>query len=113
MNSDQSWPVGVCVFPEPDINRPHTLAYPYYVHEILGHAGLCYGTIRNDDLEAGLDGVRILITVGDRELSESEKNKLRQWVNGGGSWISIAGLCGLGELLGAALPPAYQGFGAG
>lgn len=111
-NQDQ-WPVGVCVFPEPEINRPRTVSYPNYIHEILGHAGVCYTSVNPKDLEADLDRVRILVTVGERELTDAVKQKLRAWTNAGGAWLSIGGICGMSDVLGAALPSAYQGFGAG
>jgi peptidoglycan/xylan/chitin deacetylase (PgdA/CDA1 family) len=107
------FPLGVCVFPEPELNRPRSVQYPNYIHEILGHAGVCYTTISPDDLPTRLDSVKILLTIGERALDTATQTKLRDHVARGGGWISIGGICGLDDLLGVSQAPAYSGFGAG
>src|SRR5205809_6802812 len=110
MQNSSNWPLGVCVFPEPDINRPHTIAYPNYIHEILKNAGLCYTTIAPGQLAQNLDSVRILLTVGERTLADDQRAKLTDWIKRGGAWSSIAGLRGMKDVLGADVPPGVAGW---
>lgn len=90
-----------------------TTAYSSYIHEILGHYGLCYETVAWDDLPERLSRLRLLVTVGEHRFPDSLKTALTEWVTqGGGAWLSIGGLCGMGELLGADYEPAaYIGWG--
>src|SRR5579871_5460731 len=114
MNDPGVFPLGVCVLPEPEPNRARTVSYPHYIHEILGHAGVCYETVETGDLAERLPRLRLLLTVGETELPEATRTTLRDWVDAGGGWISVGGLCGLEDLLGArAEPPAYQGWATG
>src|SRR4051812_49346591 len=113
MASIASWPLAVCVFPEPDPNRPRTVQYPNYVHEILAHAGVCYANVTLADLPAMLPRTRLLVTVGEAALADDLKAKLREWVAAGGGWLSLGGTCGMEDVLGVAQGSVYQGFGAG
>ncbi|MCX6365631.1 MAG: hypothetical protein NTX57_02850 [Armatimonadetes bacterium] len=90
-------PLGVCVLPAPNPNAARAVRYPEYIHEILGHVGLCYAAIPYTDLEAALPSLKLLVTVGEGKLPDA----VRAWVENGGAWLSLAGLCGLGDLLGA------------
>src|SRR5689334_9889175 len=108
-----TWPLGVCVLPEPPLNMPRTAAYPNYIHEILVHAGLCYTRIPADSLAARLDEIGILVTIGEQKFSDDLQKQLRSFVEAGGAWISVGGTCGMDDLLGVAQLPAYSGFGAG
>ncbi|HZT43203.1 MAG TPA: hypothetical protein VFA07_13620 [Chthonomonadaceae bacterium] len=104
-------PLGVCVLPEPEPNRARTVSYPHYIQEILEHAGVCYRAIGLQNLREKLPQLRLLVTLGETELPEDLKASLRDWVGAGGGWISVGGICGLEELLGARYePPAYTGW---
>jgi hypothetical protein len=89
-------PLGVCVMGEAAQNAARTCMYPHYIFEILAHAGVFHTRIAAGELDARLDEVRVLVTMGEGKAPE----KLRDWVNGGGMWISVGGLCGMEELLG-------------
>lgn len=105
-------PLGVCVFPEPLPNAARTSVSPHYIHEILAHAGVCYRTVTLDELPGALPGLGLLLTVGESKVSETLQSALADWVKQGGGWVSIAGICGQQELLGAEYAPAsYVGFG--
>ena len=94
------WPVGVCVLPDPPANLARTAAQKDYVHEILGHAGLCYSAIPIEALPQSLPELRVLVTVGDTELDQDLSVRLRDWVEAGGTWIAVAGVCGMPDLFG-------------
>ena len=103
-------PVGLCVLPQVE-NRGRSVSYPAYMHEILSHAGLCYTGIDYENLQENLACVEILITVGETEFSDDLKKKLASWVKEGGAWISVAGVCGMSDLLGARiLPLSYKAW---
>src|SRR5438128_702461 len=95
-----SVPLGVCVLAEVAANKARTVSYPNYVFEILGHAGVFHTKLTVDELESRLDGLRVLVTVGEMELSESLRKKLGDWVRAGGAWLSVGGLCGMENVLG-------------
>jgi len=103
-------PLGVCVLPAPNPNAARAVRYPEYLHEILGHVGLCYTAIPYESLEAALPSLMLLVTVGEGKLPDA----VRAWINDGGAWLSLSGLCGLGDLLGAApLPATYSLWASG
>lgn len=113
MNATAS-PLGLCILPEPAPNAGRTVAYPHYIHEVLDHAGLCYRAVPPETLDAALDHLAILVTVGDAVLPETTQEELRRWVAAGGVWIAVAGTGGLADLLGVTPePPAYRSFGGG
>src|SRR2546421_5170188 len=99
--SNASLPFAVCVFPERGLNQARSVTYASYIEEILAHAGVFHTTLTLEQLESSLDDHRILLTVGDAELSDAQKSKLTNWVNQGGAWIALAGTCAMDELLGA------------
>lgn len=114
MTDRNSLPLGICVLPAPTRNAARTVAYPDYVHEIAAHAGLAYDTVTLEELPRRLEGLRILVTVGEAVLPDELKDELWEWVRLGGAWISIAGLCGLSRMFGAETdPPAYSSWGGG
>lgn len=107
--SPASLALGVCVLPEQPENSPRCGAHPHYIHEILGHAGLCYQTISPADLLERLPTLRVLVTVGEATFEEESRARLQDWVNRGGAWFSLGGLCGLNELWGLDYAqPAYR-----
>jgi hypothetical protein len=107
-------PLGVCVLPPPARNMARTVSYPHYIHEILSHAGLCYESIPPESLRERLAGLRLLVTVGEGALSEDVRTALQTWVEQGGAWIGIGGVCGLASLFGVEVePPAYSTWGGG
>jgi len=98
----QGSPLGVCVLPERGINLARTVTYPNYVFEVLEHAGVFHQPLELNELAGGaLDRIRILVTVGDGELPPWVGAKLKAWLAEGGAWLSVAGTCGMDELLGA------------
>ena len=104
-------PLGVCVWDAPRYTH-YLVATGHYVHEILGHAGLCYEQIAPEALAERLPGLRILLTVGETEPPPALKEQLAAWVEAGGAWISVGGACGLAQLLGVEVePPAYRLYG--
>ncbi|HWB53940.1 MAG TPA: hypothetical protein VG722_07100, partial [Tepidisphaeraceae bacterium] len=106
--------IGVCIFPEPDLNRGRTVNYPGYTHELLGYSGLCYETVNLGDLPEKLDQLGLLITVGDYTLDETLQTKLRKWTRAGGAWLSIGGTCSMEDVFGAKnATPTYSGWGSG
>lgn len=106
--------VGVCALPPPPRNSARTVAYPEYVHEILGHAGLCYAPLNCDELADALPRLRVLVTVGETAFNEDLREQLSDWVAGGGAWLSVGGTCGVPELFGVRMePPAYSSWGGG
>ena len=107
-------PLGVCVLGEAEQNRARTVSYPYYVFEILAHAGVFHTRIDVKELETSLDQLRVLVTVGEGNPSDTLKKKLTDWINAGGMWLSVGGLAGLEELLGVArLPGTFANWGGG
>src|SRR5438874_2551102 len=94
-------PLAVCVLPEPAPNSPRPVRFGHYVHEILQHAGLCYQAVDLPELGERLEEFRLLVTVGEAALPEGLQARLPGWVAEGGAWLSVGGLCGMGELLGA------------
>lgn len=106
-----SIPFGVCVWDRPRYSH-YLVAYGDYVHEILGHAGLGYERIAPAALAERLPALRVLLTVGEAEPPPALRAQLAAWVQAGGAWISIGGVCGLADLFGVAVePPAYQLYG--
>lgn len=103
--------LSVCVLPEPAKNAPRTVRYGGYIHEILGHAGLCYGTLTVDHLADALRddrGLKVLLTVGEHAFAPDLRVDLEAWVTRGGAWLSIGGVCGMEGLLG--VTPAVPSF---
>ncbi|MFT3789377.1 MAG: hypothetical protein QM770_24890 [Tepidisphaeraceae bacterium] len=107
-------PLGVCVFTKPLLNRAQPANYPDYVFEILGHAGVCHEAVDEKSLVSALDHLKLLVTVGDPELDEPTRTKLVAWVNAGGAWLSIGGICGSADTLGVEYQsPVYANWGVG
>src|SRR5438067_4240826 len=107
-------PLGVCVWSEAAINRARTVSYPRYVFEILNHAGVFHTPLTPPKLLEHLDELRILVTVGETELTNELKSRLTKWVEVGGAWISVAGTCGMEALLGAKpMPSTFANWGGG
>ncbi|MBI5091372.1 MAG: hypothetical protein HZB26_02900 [Candidatus Hydrogenedentes bacterium] len=110
--SASTLPLGVCVVPAPPDNAARTVSYPEYVHEILDHAGVCYTRISLDELDADLPKLRLLVTVGDIKFSDTLQQRLKDWVDAGGAWIAVSGVCGMAEWFGVEVePPAFSGWG--
>src|SRR5687768_5464727 len=106
--------LGVCVLTEAGANRARTVSYPNYVFEILAQAGVFQTKVAPAELEARLADLRVLVTVGDGDFSESLRKKLSDWVSGGGAWLSVAGTCAMEQLLGVErLSSTYKNWGGG
>lgn len=104
-------PVGVCVWDIPRYAH-YLVSYPQYVHEILAHAGLCYETVAPADLAERLPRLRLLLTIGETEPPAELRQQLTAWVEEGGAWISVGGVCGLAGLFGVQIEPAaYRLYG--
>src|SRR4051794_34712116 len=113
-DSTSNLPLGICVLPEQPINMARSVSYPRYIDEILQHAGLAYQAIALDVLAAALPRLKVLLTVGEYELPADLKSALSEWLRGGGCWLSIGGVCGMSEMLGAGIaPPAYVNWHRG
>src|SRR4051812_21147396 len=107
-------PFGVCVIGEASLNAARTVSYPNYIFEILTHAGVFHTKIAVKELEASLAGLRVLVTVGEADLSASLKQKLTDWVSAGGMWLSIGGIAGMESLLGVKRSPnTFSNWGGG
>jgi hypothetical protein len=114
MSNQVSSPVGVCVFADAGLNKGRSVNYPGYVHEVLAHAGVPFEPVAPEDLAGKLGGVKILVTVGEQALVDDAKAALKAWVEAGGSWLSIAGTCGLEDVVGAKQEtPTYVGWATG
>jgi hypothetical protein len=80
----------------------------------LQHAGLCYDSFPLEELSARLSSLNILLTVGETKLPDDLATQLPTWIENGGVWISIAGLCGQEEVFGVeAEAPAFSSWGGG
>ena len=109
-----SVPLGVCVFAEAGPNAARAVSYPRYVHEILAHAGIFYETVAPAELEGKLPHLRVLVTVGEAALADDVRRKLTEWVEAGGAWLSVAGVCGMEALLGVKrLSSTFRNWGGG
>ena len=107
-------PVGLCVLPNPPRHRGRSVDYPHYAQEIFSHAGLCYAAVSSEDLSEVLPALDVLITVGEAELPEALRRRLRHWVEQGGAWVAVGGVCGLPDLFGVDIqPPAYSAWNPG
>ena len=65
-----SFPLVVCVFPTVGQNRARTVSYPEYLDEVLRHAGVFHQRVGLAQLEGALESARILLTIGEAELSD-------------------------------------------
>ncbi len=99
-------PLVVCLADEPAPNAGRTSAYHSYLIEILQHAGLFFSTVPPADLPSALPDASILVTCGEATPPDGVREEIREWVLGGGSWISIAGLWNLEDLFGVRPRPA-------
>jgi hypothetical protein len=98
----QHSPVGVIIFPAAQPNAVHCTQNAHYITEILSHAGVPFRAIEAAALSNSLDDeIKVLVTAGDAALEESAQNALKSWIESGGQWLSLGGLCGLEEVHGA------------
>jgi hypothetical protein len=112
MNSHPVSPLGVCLLPSPAPNQARTISYPEAMHEILQHAGVCYDSFPVEELAKRLPALRILLTVGEQKLSRAMLRQLLGWVEAGGAWVSVGGLCGADDKFGVeAEPPVFSSWG--
>ena len=81
-------PLAVCVLPERGHNQARSVSYPQYIFEILAHAGIFHTKLAEKELENRLGETRVLVTVGEAEFPATLKQKLTDWVNAGGAWLS-------------------------
>ena len=56
-------PLGVCALSPPPENAPCPVHAAGYVHEILGHRGLSYRRIGQEDLDETLPSLGVLVMV--------------------------------------------------
>lgn len=107
-------PLGVCIMPPPAHNASRTVQYADYIYEILDSAGVCYTRETLEQLPQRASQIGILLTIGESKLEDATAAALRDFVTAGGAWISVAGVCGLEDILGvSAKPAAYASFGGG
>ena len=113
-NEKQCLPLGVLACDEPMANAARTVQYSDYIHEIFAHAGVACTKLDQATLPDALPALSVLVTVGEGVFPAETRAALLAWVQAGGAWIALGGICGLGEALGLdPEPPAYAGFGAG
>src|SRR5438132_12705633 len=93
-------PFAVSVLAKAALNKAQPVNYPQYIFEILSHAGLCYARIEPEKLSDELPKLKLLLTVGEQEFDGTLKQKLAEWIRAGGAWLSIGGVCGMGDVLG-------------
>ena len=107
-------PLIVSVLPSPGPNAARTASNTPYLHDILAAAGLYYTTAEFDKLADALDQTSLLLTIGEKKLEPELAAALSEFVQTGGCWISIAGVCGLESLFGVKVaPPSYGSWGGG
>lgn len=111
--------LGICVLPPATPNAPRTVQYGDYAYEMIAHVGLAHARVPFEGLAGWLDdssggGRRVLVTIGETRFDETLRDRLTRWVTDeGGVWISVGGLCGQSDLLGAAYAPAAYTLWAG
>jgi hypothetical protein len=104
----------VCVLGHAAQNAARTASYPDYVFEILAHAGVFHTRVAPAELEAKLDRLKVLVTVGEGELPEATKKKLADWVDAGGALLSVGGIGGMEALLGVRrVTSTFKNWGGG
>jgi hypothetical protein len=96
----QHSPIGVFVFEAAKPNAVHCTQNAPYITEILSHAGVPFRPLTNLP-EALNDELKILLTAGDGALDKATQSALENWIERGGQWLSLGGLCGLEEVHGA------------
>ncbi len=107
-------PVGVCVLPRPGANASRTATYPDYIYEIMDASGVFYTQEEFEGLAGRLPSLGVLVTIGEVALPDELSQALTDWVEAGGAWISVAGVCGLHGLFGVeAAPAGFSMFGGG
>src|SRR3982751_2330721 len=107
-------PLGVCVLPEQGPNRAHQINYSAYLYEILDHAGVCYAKVSHDELRDQIDELKLLVTIGEHDFDDTTRAALQRWLDRGGCWLSIGGICRMQDVLGAEMrPPAYANWHGG
>ncbi len=96
----QHSPIGVVVFESAKPNAVHLGQNAHYISEILSHAGVPFCAFENltDALESS---TKILITAGESALEESAQTVLKNWIESGGQWLSLGGICGMEAVHGA------------
>src|SRR5262245_1443487 len=97
---DRRFPLKICVLPEQAPNKARSVSYPNYIDEILGHAGVAHEKIALDAIQSALGSTRVLVTVGEFEFGDATKQALAKWIQDGGCWLTIAGICGMSDVLG-------------
>lgn len=106
--------LGVSIFALPSPNVACGVSYPHYLREILDHAGVAYTAAAPAELADRLPDLRLLITIGETALPSETRETLERWVENGGGWLSLSGLCGMAALFGAeAETQAHRVFGGG
>jgi len=109
-----TWPLGVVVLPPISSRMAPSIKYGAYIHEILGHAGICYKSIPYQRFCRALDRIQVLLTLGETRLSPKARNSLCSWVRSGGAWITVAGTCGLADMIGVNVDePDYDTWATG
>lgn len=95
-------PLGVCIFAKAAPNRVHLGQSASYLAEILAHAGVPYRALETQQLETALtDELKVLVTTGETTLEAPVRGALQSWIERGGFWISLGGLCELQAVHGA------------
>lgn len=113
MESEVASPLGLCVLPEPAPNCARTVSYPQAMRAELAHLGIPYTEADHAGLSRLLGSISVLLTVGDAPIAAASEELLR-WVESGGVWVSLGGVCGLPEMFGVEVErPAFGSWGGG
>jgi hypothetical protein len=83
----------------------------HYIHEILGHAGVPFDALYRPVLSQDLPENGVVLIPWSMELSKSEEDGLKAFVEAGGALIAMGGTSGLDPVLGVEqqgeLPETY------
>jgi peptidoglycan/xylan/chitin deacetylase (PgdA/CDA1 family) len=107
-------PLTVCAQAPAPPNAARTVEYPGLIHELLGHYGIGYEGVAPEHLADALAETGVLLTVGEVVPDEDDARALREWVEAGGAWIAMAGVCGAADVLGIEIEAAsFSGWDGG
>lgn len=107
----QHIPLGIMIANALQATQPRFITYAHQMVDVLQQAGICHRQLEPADMQNMQDaGIEILITAGDLEFNSKQRELLKYFIENGGTWISIAGVCGAQSLLGVEpVAPSFHG----